>query len=148
MDILVISLSSPLLVGVYEDNLLIKEYKSYSQTTDILPQIFDEICKKFTIKTIFYTNGPGSFMAIKASYIFLKTLAISKNIELFASDGFHFNQNSPIKAVGNKWFVKDKDSIILKEDQAPYVKEFALPKVLDRTIFSKNSEPLYILPAV
>jgi len=87
-------------------------------------------------------------MSIKASYIFLKTVSISKNIELLACDGFCFNQNSPIKSLGNKWFIKDKNSIILKEDQTLNVKEFVLPEVLDIYIFSKNSEPLYILPAV
>ena len=87
-------------------------------------------------------------MAIKASYIFLKTISISKNIKFLACDGFYFNQNSPIKSLGNKWFVKDKNSIILKEDQVLYVKEFALPEVLDISIFSEESEPLYVLPAV
>lgn len=87
-------------------------------------------------------------MAIKASYIFLKTIAIANNIELFACDGFCFNQNTPIKAFGNKWFVKEKDGIILKENQDLQTKPFNLPDILDILIFSKKSEPLYILPAV
>lgn len=136
------------MVGIYEDKKLIKKYISSEQTTQILPQIFEEIFQNFTCKAIFYTNGPGSFMAIKASYIFFKTISISKNIEFFACSGFFFNQNSPIKSIGNKWFVKDKDSIILKEDQSLHVKPFVLPNILDVSIFSKNSEPLYILPAV
>ena len=41
-------------------------------------------------------------MAIKVAYLFLKTISISKNIELESCSGFEFNKNSPIKALGKK----------------------------------------------
>ncbi|XPV52291.1 MAG: hypothetical protein ACNI3H_07725 [Halarcobacter ebronensis] len=50
-------------------------------------------------------------MAIKVAYIFLKTLRITKNIPLYASNGFNFNNNSPIKALGKKYFIKEDDII-------------------------------------
>ena len=39
-------------------------------------------------------------MAIKVAYIFLKTISITRSIDLYACEGFEFNQNSPIKALG------------------------------------------------
>ena len=85
-------------------------------------------------------------MAIKLAYLFFKTLEISKNIKFLAVDGFYFNKNSPIKAVGNSYFVK-KEGIIsieknLKED------EFYLPDELNINDFSTDVSPLYILKAV
>ena len=95
-------------------------------------------------------NGPGSFMAIKVSFVFLKTLSITKQIPLFGCDGFYFNQNSPIKAVGNRFFMKKNGNISTeifdgnKED----IKPFVLPSFLDKTIFKEDVEPIYVLPAV
>lgn len=136
------------MVGVYSKNRLIKSYTTNEQTTKALPEIFKEIFENYNIDKLLYTNGPGSFMAIKASYIFLKTLQISKNLEFLSSDGFSFNQNSPIKSMGNKWFIKENNDIVLKENRGDGVQPFAIPITLDMSIFSKNVEPLYILPAV
>ena len=90
-------------------------------------------------------------MAIKITYLFLKTIAISENIKLFASDGFEFNDNSPIKAIGTLYFLK-KDGKIhtnkINSADIKSIKEFQLPKELDDTLFSDENEPLYILPAV
>jgi hypothetical protein len=69
---------------------------------------------------------------------------------LFASSGFEFNQNSPIKALGKKFFFKAKDDRIyldfLNEDTI--INDFQLPKVLDKKVFSEDSLPSYNLPAV
>jgi len=90
-------------------------------------------------------------MAIKITYLFLKTISISKNMPLFATDGFAFNQNSPIKAVGTLYFIK-KDGKISTQKIDDIIKEkiepFELPKILDKKIFTTESEPLYILPAL
>jgi hypothetical protein len=149
VDVLVISLGTPLLVGVYSENKLIKSFIKDEKTSDILPIIFDEILKEFTVKGLFFAKGPGSFMAIKITYIFLRTLSITENIPIFATDGFNFNQNSPIKAVSSRFFMKKNDTItveILKD--ISQIKSFKLPNILDKTIFSADVEPLYVLPAV
>ncbi len=52
-------------------------------------------------------------MGIKVTYLFLKTLSIVKNIPLLAIDGFFFNENHPIKAVGKLYFVKNSNTISL-----------------------------------
>jgi len=149
VDVLVISLGTPLLVGVYFEGKLIKSYKKDEKTSDILPVVFDDILKEFDIDKLFFARGPGSFMAIKITYIFLRTLSITKDIPIFATDGFSFNKNSPIKAVGSRFFMKKDDNIsvnIIKDDQE--IKSFELPTILDKTIFSAEIEPLYVLPAV
>jgi hypothetical protein len=85
-------------------------------------------------------------MAIKLTYIFLKTLQITKNINILAQDGFYFNQNSPIKAIGNRYFVKENDTITIKETNPS--KEFELPKKLNYSDFLEEISPIYILNAV
>ncbi len=149
VSVLVISLNSPLLVGVYHEGKLVKSYQKDEKTSDILPVVFDEIFSSHEIEELFYARGPGSFMAIKVTYIFLKTISITKQIPVFATDGFSFNDNSPIKAVGSRFFMK-KDDIILAEilKDSNNIKSFKLPNTLDKTIFSAEIEPLYVLPAV
>jgi len=150
VEVLTLALSSPLKVGVYKDNKLIKSYTKEEKTSDILPVVFKEILEKFDLNAIYMVNGPGSFMAIKVSFVFLKTIAITKQIPIFGCDGFFFNQNSPIKAVGNRFFMKKNGTIspeIFDGDKED-IKPFELPSFLDKTIFKKDVEPLYVLPAV
>lgn len=149
IEVLVISISRPLLIGVYENKNLIKEYKLEGKTSDLLPSLFSRILKEFDIKRINYVNSPGSYMAIKVAYIFLKTISISKNIELMACNGFEFNENSPIKALGKKYFIQDKDGIkvdfLEKED---IIRDFKLPNNIEVINFNKQTLPIYNLPAV
>ncbi len=144
----VISLTAPLKVGIYIDDRLIKEYISQEQTSEVLPKIFNEIFLNYNCKKIFFANGPGSFMAIKVTFIFLRTLSITKNIELLAVDGFYFNENSPIKAMRDRYFAKEGDKIVIRSFKDTELKEFKLPKKLKEKDFSSKIEPLYILPAV
>ena len=150
IDILVISISNPILVGIYRDDLLIKEIEKDGMTSDVLPFIFEKLLKQYDINKILYVNGPGSFMAIKVGYIFLKTLSITNDIILKACNGFIFNNNSPIKALGKKYFFIDKNDEIyldfLKDDTIQ--EEFKLPKKIDKNIGSANNLPSYNLPAV
>lgn len=151
LDILVISIANPILVGIYRDAELIETISKDGMTSEILPLIFDQILKKHDkIATISYVNGPGSYMAIKVAYIFLKSISITKNIPLLAANGFHFNGNSPIKALGKKYFFNSLDDTIkidfLKDDSL--LREFCLPKILNKKIFTEENLPSYNLPAV
>ena len=146
---LVISLTPPLQIGIYHDDTLLHSYKSEAKTSDSLPLLFDEILQTYTLKALFYAKGPGSFMAIKVTYIFLRTLSITKNIPLFATEGFLFNNNSPIKATGALYFMKENGKIsTIKFATAPTRQEFTLPQILEPTYFSQDIDPLYVLPAV
>ncbi len=143
-----IALSSPLLVGIYDKGQLVKKYEKFEQTSDALPKVMEEILKTYKIINIYFANGPGSFMAIKVAYIFLKTLSISLGCKIFASDGFAFNNNSPIRALKKVYFIKENGKIKTNITSEEFSQNFFLPQFLDKDIFSKNCEPLYILPAV
>ena len=149
IEILVITISNPLLIGIYEDKKLINEYKLDGKTSDLLPNLFEKLLKEYEINRIIYVNSPGSFMAIKIAYIFLKTISISKNIELVASEGFLFNENSPIKALGKKYFIKDENKIkvdFLEKDCI--ICDFKLPLCIEKYNFNEETLPIYNLPAV
>jgi tRNA A37 threonylcarbamoyladenosine modification protein TsaB len=149
LKVLVISIANPILVGIYDNNnQLIKQISKEGKTSDILPLIFEDILNQFDIKELFYVNGPGSYMSIKVSYVFLKTLSIIKELKFFGAEGFYFNNNSPIKALGKKYFFKKEDSIEIDFLNDCKIEEFSLPKVLDNTIFKEDAKPLYVLPAV
>jgi hypothetical protein len=144
----VVSLASPLHVGIYEDHRLIHHETSHEQTSEVLPLLFEALLERYEPKRLFFARGPGSFMSIKISYIFLKTLSIALGVPLFASDGFTFNEGRPIKAMRNLYFVKDKEAIHTQTFDTPQMQEFTLPKVLNEALFSTENEPLYMLPAV
>ena len=149
IEVLVISISKPLLIGIYKNKELIKEYKLEGKTSDLLPSLFSDILKEYEVKRINYVNSPGSYMAIKVAYIFLKTISISKNIELMACNGFEFNENSPIKALGKKYFIQNEDKIkvdFLEKDDI--IRDFKLPNNIDKINFNKQTLPIYNLPAV
>lgn len=145
---MVISLSSPLQIGLYENNHLFEKFSYEEHTSEALPRAFEVILKKYNIQRIFFAKGPGSFMAIKITYIFLRTLSITKNISLYASDGFYFSNNQPIRAMKKMYFMKKDDKITTQFLQDALETEFFLPQTIELENFSQDIEPLYILPAV
>ena len=148
VDVVVVALGSPLLVGIYKDKKLTKTIKSKEKTSEALPLIFRDLLQKYEIKNLYFARGPGSFMAIKLAYIFFKTLQITTNINLFGCEGFVFNNNRPIKAVGNLYFVKENGKIVSKKLSGVQEGSFFLPKSLDKLKCTKDIAPLYIIPAV
>lgn len=148
VDVVFITLSSPILVGVYEEQRLIETIESAQKSSDVLPEIFEELTEKYDIKALFYTNGPGSFMAIKIAYIFLKSMSVLKNIPLFATDAFYFNKNQPIKAIGKLFFVKVASEIKTQKLETAPEMYFTLPDVLEYSEFNAAAAPLYGIGAV
>lgn len=150
IDIFVIPLSSPILVGIYKNNTLISTIKKEGKTSEVLPLIFEELLNKYKINNIIYVNGPGSYMAIKVAYIFLKTISISKKINFLSVSGFELNNNSPIKALGKRYFIQDENKNIsmrfLKENET--LNDFILVKNLNISEYTKETLPNYQLPAV
>lgn len=158
-DVVLITLSTPLLVGVYVDCKLVKSFCQESKSSDSLPSIFEEILQKYEIIRVLYARGPGSFMAIKMAYVACKTLEITKGIELLSQSGFYFNNCSPIRAHRGSYFISksaltDENlnvEIVCEseiEDRVLNIEPFSLPSVLRVNDFSKECEPLYILPAL
>lgn len=147
-DIVVIALTSPIIIGVYKERKLIETIKSEERSSEILPELFKTLLAKYDIKHIVYAKGPGSFMAIKVSFIFLRTLCIVKNISLLATDAFYFNNNAPIKAVGKLYFVKNRDAIETETLTVAPIMEFTLPQQLILEDFSEETAPFYGIGAV
>lgn len=146
---LVLSIASPILCGVYNEKYeLVETIKGDGFASDVLPEIYDKLQSKYDFDEFYYINSPGSFMAIKICYIFLKTICIVKNIQLFAADGFLFNANKQIKAIGKKAFEKNKNNEIILLDSSGDYGEFNLPQNLDKNQFSDDCVPQYFLPAV
>lgn len=147
-DVVVIALSSPILIGIYKDGVLVEEIKNDGMSSDVLAEIFDDLLKRYTFRTFVYAKGPGSFMGIKVTYLFLKTLSITLKIPLLATDAFFFNQNSPIKAVGKLYFVKNRTTIELEPIESPELIAFSLPENIDLEKFDSDNLPYYGIDAV
>lgn len=148
VDVLLIALTSPIQIGIYENQKCIETIHSEEHSSEILPTLFENILERYDIQHLIYTNGPGSFMAIKVSYIFLKTLCIVKNIPLLAADAFEFNGNIPIKAVGKLCFVKNSDTITTQIFPEVPSSSFILPQHIDINKFSTETAPFYGIGAV
>ncbi len=147
-QLLVISISSPLFLGVYEDGLLIETLSSEKKTSEILLPLLNQCMDKYDVANIIYTRGPGSYMAIKLTYIMLKTIEITRNIPCLGCSGFTLNGGQPIKAVGNLYFIKEKETIITKKFEQPVNVVFTLPQSIHDLEIDEESTPEYSLPAV
>ena len=148
VDVLLIALSSPILIGVYENKRLIEKIQSNEKSSEVLPLLYKDILERYSVERLFYANGPGSFMAIKVAYIFLKSIAIIKKIPLFATDAFYFNKNRPIKAIGKLCFVKIASEIKTQKLETVPENSFELPVELDYSEFTTHTTPLYMIGAV
>jgi len=148
VELLVVSITSPLLVGVYKKGLLIESFGSKEKTSKALPKILSEVDQRYRLSGFYYAKGPGSFMAIKVTYVMLKTLSIALKIPLLACDAFAFNGNKPIKAIGKSCFIKEDGKIIIQKNCSDIDMTFKLPSSLDKSCFDSDNKPLYILPAV
>ena len=148
-DLIVIALSSPLLIGVYENNILTQTFSSDERSSEFLPSLFAKLLEKYDINSITYANGPGSFMAIKVTYLFLQTLHVTHDIEIFAALGFAFNKQTPIKAMGKLYFHLEDGAIVMKPlTDETRLEAMKLPKMYEKENYLTENAPNYILPAV
>ena len=147
-ELLIISIASPLILGVYEEDKLIQTISSDKKTSEILLPLIKKCLDKYDISTIIYTRGPGSYMAIKLTYIMLKTIEIMQGIKCVGCSGFALNGGGPIKAVGNLYFIKEKETIITKKYEQPVNVKFTLPQSIQDLELDEESTPDYVLPAV
>jgi len=149
VDIVVIALAQPILIGIYEESSLIETYEREEKSSEYIPTIFEVLLEKYDITSITYANGPGSFMAIKMSYLFFKTLEIVKGIKLKAVSAFAFNNNSPIKAMGKLYFHLDDDKIAIRSlEEGVECTTMHLPQTLQTLTYCQENTPNYSVPAV
>ena len=146
--LLILCISSPFLMGVYKDDILIETLSSEKKTSEILLPMVTQCLEQYVISKIIYTKGPGSYMAIKLTYIMLKTIEITQGIKCFGCSGFSLNGGEPIKAIGNLYFIKEKETIMTKKYEQPVNVNFALPQSIHDLEIDEESIPEYHLPAV
>jgi len=146
--VLIISIASPLLLGVYRDGELVEKIETSEKTSEILLKKLSELSLKYNYNHLIYTNGPGSYMAIKLTYITLRSLEILKGITFDGCDAFDLNKQNPIKAVGKLYFIKENNTIITKKIDEAVEQRFELPSMLSEVTILNNNKPMYILPAV
>jgi len=139
------ALAKPLMLGIYEDDLLIKSYESEQKASEFVPKILKNLLKDYEFDALIYANGPGSYMGIKVSYVSLMTLSIVKNIPLFAVSAFELNNFQPISANRNFCFVY-KDGEIVLEKNTPA--SFFLPQNLKKLKLNNDNLPFYFLDAI
>ncbi len=135
-------------MGLYEEGRLIKTVSSDKKTSEILLPLIIDYIDQYDISTIIYTRGPGSYMAIKLTYIILKTIEITRGIKCMGCSGFALNGGQPIKAMGNLYFIKEKETIITKKYEQPVNVKFTLPQSIHDLELDEESTPEYVLPAV
>ena len=147
-ELLVISISSPLLIGLYRDKELVETRSSEQKTSEILLPLLKEYLDRYEVESIIYTRGPGSYMAIKLTYIMLKTIEITRGIRCLGCSAFALNGGAPIKAMGNLYFTKEKETIITKKFEQPVDVTFTLPQSIQDLPLDEESTPEYVIPAV
>ena len=136
------------MLGVYEEGELVETISSDLKTSQILLPLIKECLDRYDISTIIYTRGPGSYMAIKLTYIMLKTIEITRGIKCVGCSGFALNGGEPIKAIGNLYFIKEKETIITKKYEQPVDVKFTLPQSIHDLELDEESTPDYKIPAV
>ncbi|MFA6759897.1 MAG: hypothetical protein WCR69_02485 [Sulfuricurvum sp.] len=136
------------MVGVYSDGKLVETLTKEGKTSDLLAEIYADLASRYKIDRLIYVNSPGSFMSIKLTYIFLKSLSILEDVSLFAVDGFYLNQNQPIKAMAKLYFVKVSSKIITQKFETPPESRFLLPQTLDESEVKAQAEPIYVIGAI
>ncbi|WP_164870178.1 tRNA threonylcarbamoyladenosine biosynthesis protein TsaB [Helicobacter pylori] len=155
LDLALISLGEGVSLGVYQNNFLCTSYTSKSKTSEALVEVFSQLFKDFknptlpAIKGVYYAKGPGSFTSLKLTHVFLHTLALIHDFELYSTTGFDFNDNTPILAYANKYFVsKERESLTDFKDLKIAPKDFKLPSFLEKDKFTQLNMPFYILPPI
>ena len=146
--VLIISIASPLLVGVYKEGICVEKFSSTDKLSEALLPLLEQIQQKYALSQSLYTRGPGSYMAVKLTYIMLKTLEIMKGVECLGCSAFDLNGGKPIKAMGNLYFIKEKETIITKKIEQPVETIFLLPDSLEGVTVEADATPEYLLPAV
>ena len=149
MTLLVVPILDPFAVGIYDaEGNLIDTYYGDAKISDGLIPVLRVCIETYPIKTLLYVNGPGSHMAIKIAYVTLRTLSVLSDRPLYGCSAFDLNGGKPLKAIGQLYFVKEKETIITKKLPQPVDTAFALPACLDLASLKRDAKPDYRLPAV
>jgi len=147
-ELLINPISIPLQVALYDNQKCIKRYKLDGRTSDVLLEKVEEIHSEYNISKIIYVNGPGSYMAIKLTYIMLRTIELISGTPFYGCSAFELNNNNPVRAMGSLYFIKEKETIITQKFDQKIEQEFWVPDNLSAVALAESNKPNYILPAV
>jgi tRNA A37 threonylcarbamoyladenosine modification protein TsaB len=137
-----------MLLGVYKDDVLVQSVVLERVASKELPTALKRLFDQYDFSEFIYVNTPGSFMAIKITYVTLKTFSLLMDIPLKAVEGFAFNDNRPIKAIGLLHFVKENGTITTKKFDKAVKQEYSLPQSIHSLQTYANNTPEYEIPAV
>ncbi len=148
-------MQEPVRVGAYDSGGgLLHTFEVYKRTNIALIEIFETLlewlqAQDLTIQALYYVKGPGSFMAMKLTHIFVHAWVLLNPMPLYSALGFAFNENTPIKAFAKSFYVWQNQEVALKTfENPPMCCEMALPPILDPLVFTTDNQPLYFLPPV
>ncbi len=142
------TIAKPMQFGIYKNGKLLKSFTKEGFASDILYILIPNLIKEYNIEHIIYVNGPGSHMAIKLTYILLKTIELVEKISFSGCSGFTLNNQKPLKAMGLLYFIKEKETIITQRLDKEIEQEFIVPDTLDDIELSESNLPHYVIPAV
>ena len=142
------SIAVPLQLGLYRENKKIAVLEIEGQTSEVLLTAVEKWLSTYAVTHCIYVNGPGSYMAIKLTYIMLRTIEMVRKIPFDGVSAFALNGGKPIKAMGNLYFTKEKETIMTKKFDESVKQEFWLPDDLSALSLDEENKPHYILPAV
>jgi hypothetical protein len=148
MTLLINPIAVPLQIGCYEADRLRCSRALDGRASDVLLGALEALLAEHDIDRILYVNGPGSYMAIKLTYITLATIQMLRGIPFEACSAFALNDQRPVRAMGALYFVKEKETIITQKFDEIIPQEFGLPSYLGDLELEAENTPLYILPAV
>jgi len=146
--IVINSIAVPLQLGLYRENKKIAALEIEGQTSEVLLDAVEKWLSTYAVKHCIYVNGPGSYMAIKLTYIMLRTIEMIQKIPFDGVSAFALNGGKPIKATGNLYFTKGKETIMTQKFDEKVKQEFWLPDDLSAFSLDEENKPHYILPAV
>ena len=133
------------MLGIYEDGVLKQSLSSQTPNSDSIIEFLSEIKKTYKIERILYTNGPGSFMGLKVSYVILRIFCDINNIAFGAISAFSLNNNATINAKRGFCFALKNGEIIIKKGEG---KILSLPENLNILKPLDDTLPNYILDAI
>ena len=148
MTLVINPIAVPIQIGCYREDVLLCEHHLVGKASDVLLGELEKLLERYPIRNIIYASGPGSYMAIKLTYITLATLQALRDIPFAACSVFSLNGNRPVRAMGYLYFVKEKETIITQKFDEHVTQEFGLPDYLGTLELEPENTPLYILPAV
>ena len=134
--------------AIYKKGKLHHMWQKKGYISDILADELYVSVNKYKADAVIYINGPGSFMAIKLTYIAIRTLKIISGIPFFSCSAFSLNGNRPMKAMGNLYFIKEKETIITRKFNEKIEQVFKFPFMLEELKLKEDCPPEYIIPAV